>query len=103
MPQALLSNKTLIFQLLPVVNLSKKVVAVATVPAPFYKGNDPTLDLPPAFMRVLYSSAYERKHVVAPLLDPPNMISGVAASGRLLFTYVLLYEKTNKKHLDNFN
>ncbi|XP_034253296.1 proteasome assembly chaperone 1 [Thrips palmi] len=67
-------------KLIPVFNSCKQLVIIATVPAPFYKGNDPTLDLPPAFMRMLYTSTCDSHHAVAPLLEPPNMVSGIPAS-----------------------
>ncbi|KAJ1532180.1 hypothetical protein ONE63_000802 [Megalurothrips usitatus] len=74
------NSNEVVEKLLPVLNITKRVVAIATIPAPFFKGNDPTLDLPPAFMRMLYTSTFDTKDVIAPLLETPNMVTGVPAS-----------------------
>ncbi|KAE8745164.1 hypothetical protein FOCC_FOCC008230 [Frankliniella occidentalis] len=80
-PTVDIGNSNLVLnELLPVFKLSSQVIIVSTVPAPFYKGNDPTLDLPSAFMRILYTSTFDSKDVIAPLLEPPNMVTGVPAS-----------------------
>ncbi|KAK3925860.1 Proteasome assembly chaperone 1 [Frankliniella fusca] len=102
------SSSLVLEELVPIFKRCNQVIVVCSLPAPFFKGNDSTLDLPSAFMRALYTSTFDQKDVVAPLLESPNLVTGVPAS---ILSWCEVFDKpgclyvsyTDSPHLDSIS